>query len=353
VSAIVPKRAALAWRSDAIDMAERPRRQARHHIGSLRRPFVEDLRRLADDRAATIARGRSLPHVPFRRRRCTRSTIVVAIRICLNGVAIAARAVIGGTMRASYIVGGLLGAAVLASWAVWRHDPLHTALPFGTTDLSLVQAQLRRLPPAERALVEAYVKRSNGDVLPAKFADPDQPFTARTFADAIALEKAWHLKHGEIEAETARREAERDAAMAPLREAVEAGVVRTGVVAPRDLAVPPDPSAPVEQAPASDGDGVFVVTVSLHNLGSRTISAVEGSLEARDREAYLPLDLCWIRVDTPIEPASRAEIRCGSASRRVSDQQRAFIDDDAGRFTVVWNPKHVVFADGSHLDSGL
>lgn len=258
-------------------------------------------------------------------------------------------------MQARHIAGVLLAGVLLVFIAHRLRDPLRTALPFGTTDLSSVETQLQRLRPEDRALVEAYVKRSNGDVLPAKFADPDQPFTARTFGDAVELEKAWGVKRGAMDAEAERRQAERDAAMAPLREAVEADVARAEVLAPRDLVAPPDPSAPVKQALASADATVFVVTVSLHNLGNRTITAVQGSLEAHDREAYLPLDLCWIDLAgrDPIEAASRVEIRCANANRRVSEQQRAFIDDASGRFTLVWNPKRVVFADGSTLDSGL
>ncbi|HEU4663826.1 MAG TPA: hypothetical protein VFS55_07335 [Dokdonella sp.] len=258
-------------------------------------------------------------------------------------------------MDARHVLGGLLALALLLYLVNAQRDPLRTRLPFGTTDLSSVEASLQRLDPGDRALVEAYVKRSNGDVLPAKFADPDQPFTARTFGEAIALEKAWDVKRDEMDAEAARRQADRDAAMAPLREAVEAGVVRAQVLAPRDLVAAPDPSAPVKHALASDEPDVFVVTVSLHNLGSRTIERVQGSLEAQDREAYLPLDLCWIDLDerTPIEPASRVEVRCANPNRRAGDQQRAFIDDRSDRFTLVWNPKRVVFADGTQLDSGL
>jgi hypothetical protein len=126
-------------------------------------------------------------------------------------------------MEVKHVVGGLVAIALLAWFAHGLRDPLRTALPFGTTDLSSVQVQLRRLSPADRALVEAYVRRSHGDVLPAKFADPDQPFTARTLGEAIALEKAWDVRRDAKDAEAARRQAERDAAMAPLRDAVEAG----------------------------------------------------------------------------------------------------------------------------------
>jgi hypothetical protein len=249
----------------------------------------------------------------------------------------------------------LVAAAVVVLAIQKARDPLRTELPFGTTDLSSVEPALARLDPADRILVEAYVKRSNGDVLPPKFADPDAPFTARTFAEAIALEKAWDVKRGEQEIAAATREAERDAAMAPLRDAVEASVVRTQVLSPRQLSEPPDPDAAVKQALSSDDATVFVVTVSLHNLTSKTIVGVQGALEAREPDAYLPLQLCWVDVGErdQVEPASRVEIRCGNPARRVSDEERAFMDDDSGRFTVSWQPRSVVFSDGTRLDSGL
>jgi len=251
---------------------------------------------------------------------------------------------------------GILLAVVVLGYAIQRtRDPLHTALPFGTTDLSSVQAELSRLKPDDRELVEAYVKRSNGDVLSPKFADPDQPFTARTFAEAITLEKAWAVKRGEQEAVAASLQADREAAMAPLREVVEATVARAEVLSPRALSEPPDPAAAVKQALPSDDATVFVVTVSLHNAGSKTIVGVQGALEARESGAYLPLQLCWVDIGAqqPIEAVSRIEIRCANAARHVSEEERAFIADDGSRFHVTWNPKSVVFADGTRLDSGL
>ena len=251
---------------------------------------------------------------------------------------------------------GILVAVVVFVYAIQRtRDPLRTTLPFGTTDLSSVQAELARLKPDDRELVEAYVKRSNGDVLPPKFADPDQPFTARTFAEAIALEKDWAVKRDEQDAVAAGRQAEREAAMAPLREAVEATVARAEALSPRQLSAPPDPGAAVKQALPSDEATVFVVTVSLHNPGSKTIVGVQGALEARENGAYLPLQLCWIDLGAqqPIEAVSRREIRCANAARHIGNEERAFIADDGSRFHVTWNPKSVVFADGTRLDSGL
>jgi hypothetical protein len=63
---------------------------------------------------------------------------------------------------------------IVSMFVVYRcgSDPRRTRLPFGTTDLSSVQDALSKLPPEERELVEDYVKRSRGDVMPAALGDP-------------------------------------------------------------------------------------------------------------------------------------------------------------------------------------
>ncbi|EIL94362.1 hypothetical protein UU7_05162 [Rhodanobacter spathiphylli B39] len=217
-----------------------------------------------------------------------------------------------------------------------------------------MEPALQRLKAEDRALVEAYVKRSHGDVLLPSMADPDQPLTARNFAEAIALEKAWDVKRDARDAVAAEQASARDEAMAPLRAIVEADVQRTEILSPRQMVAPVAPIDGIKSALPSDQATIFVVTVSLHNLGSKAIVAVEGALEARSRDATMPLDLCW--VDTGphdrIDPASRTEIRCANPHQRVSDEQRAFMDTPE-RFTVVWNPKVLQLEDGTLIRSGL
>ena len=249
---------------------------------------------------------------------------------------------------------GVLVVVALLGYAIHRsRDPLRTALPFGTTDLSSVEFALEKLQPGDRELVEAYVKRSNGDVLTVKFADPDEPFTARTFADAIALEKAWTVKRGEQEDAATSRQADRDAAMEPLRDAIEATVTHAEILSPRRLAESADPDASVKHALPSDDATVFAVTVSLHNAAGKTIVGVQGALEASHGDTALPLPLCWVNVGArqPIEADGRIEIRCGNPARQASAEARAFIADSSG-YAVTWAPKSVLFADGTRLDSG-
>ncbi|HWS28327.1 MAG TPA: hypothetical protein VN259_17330 [Xanthomonadales bacterium] len=226
----------------------------------------------------------------------------------------------------------------------FRHsrDPHRTALPFGSTDLSSVQAELARLPDDERALVEDYVKRSNGDVLPAQFADPDDPLTARTFGEAIELQKAWLERKQVDDARMADLRAERDARLAPLRALADARVVKAQIVN-------------ADGSPAAGGSGNFVTRIRIQNLGNETLVELTGSLKARDRDEYLPLDLCWIDLGSQQSLAAGAsiELDCGRNSGGASDQQRAFVANPPGRFKVEWEPRRIKLASGRVLDSGL
>lgn len=221
-------------------------------------------------------------------------------------------------------------------------DPHRTALPFGSTDLSTVQTELARLPADERALVEDYVKRSNGDVLPAQFADPDDPLTARTFGEAIALQRAWLERKKVDDARMADLRAERDARLAPLRAIVDARVVKAQIVGS-------------DGSPATDGSGDFVTRIRVQNRGNEGIVALSGSLKARDRDEYLPLDLCWIDLGSQQALAAGAstEFDCGNSRGGASAQERAYVSNPPGRFTVEWEPRHIKLASGREMDSGL
>jgi len=122
---------------------------------------------------------------------------------------------------------GVAAAAVVAVFLIIHlRDPHRTALPFGSTDLTPVKAQLDKLPDNERELVEEYVQRSHGDVLPLRFADPDNPLTARTFGEAIALERQWRDKQKVVQAGADARLSDRERELAPLRAVVSATVAK-------------------------------------------------------------------------------------------------------------------------------
>jgi hypothetical protein len=236
----------------------------------------------------------------------------------------------------------------------WGRDPHRTALPFGSTDLSSVQDKLARLPEDERALVEAYVKRSNGDVLLPSMADPDAPFTARTFAEAIKLERDWQARMGIADAHVAELQAQRQARMRPLQELVSASVAKAEIITRNEFQARRDPG--FYQRPYQvDTSPTFWISIRIENLSNERIVAMTGSLQARDSESVLPMDLCWIDLGRSQElaPRSSIEINCGNANRGASQQQRDFIDDTAKRFSVEWEPHHITLASGRELDAGL
>jgi len=236
----------------------------------------------------------------------------------------------------------------------WKSDPHSTRLPFGTTDLASVSKELSKLPDDERALVESYVKRSNGDVLPPKFADPDNPLTARTFAEAIKLQRTWEEKQKVTNAHVAELREQREAKLAPLRAVVRASVVKAEVITRNEYQARRDPT--FYQRPYQvDQSLAFMTQIRLQNLSDETIVAVRGSLQATDKEAYLPMDLCWIDIGSQqsIPSGDAIEITCGHDYRGASQQQKDFTSDTSGRFRVVWEPKSVKFASGRELDTGL
>lgn len=248
----------------------------------------------------------------------------------------------------------ILAAGVLVVLGA-RHsrDPRHTELPFGSTDLSSVEAQLAKLPDDERALVEGYVRRSNGDYLPAGMGDPDNPLTARTFAEAIVLERAWNARMEGERAQADARQAGRDARLAPLRALVDARVLEAEVLDSREFAARRGQPQPGQASRRDDGE-TFVVRIRVHNSGDEAVASMNGSLQARDRDGYLPLDLCWIELNprAPLAPGASEEIDCGGRAG-VSETQRAFAAGAPGRFTVVWEPREIVLASGRRLEAGV
>ena len=75
------------------------------------------------------------------------------------------------------IVVALMGA--LGLYGALR-KPYGTLLPLDVDDLSEIQPQLDRLGAQERELVLGYLKRSNGDVLPASMAAPNMSPSSTT-----------------------------------------------------------------------------------------------------------------------------------------------------------------------------
>ncbi|MCB1587328.1 MAG: hypothetical protein KDI56_00335 [Xanthomonadales bacterium] len=229
----------------------------------------------------------------------------------------------------------------------WLADPRDTALPFGTDDLSSVQAELAELTAEERQLVEDYVRRSRGDVLPPEWADPDEPLTARTFAQAIDLERNYRVRQAEQQVRSEARADARDAAWATLRAIAKVELVRAEVLSAEALAARRGELA--SNVRSQSGHPVFMVRVRVQNISDETIESLQGSLKARDSEAFLPLDLCWVDRRSSLRSGAVEEFDCAQLNQSASAQATAFAKPTPGRFEVRWEPSRIVLGSGREL----
>lgn len=159
-----------------------------------------------------------------------------------------------------------------------------------------------------------YLKRSNGDVLPAQFADPDNPLTARTFAEAIALEKQHRERMTIEQARMAAFRAERDAQFKPLR---DIGILRLYIVNRQELTeaeIYGQPGGGAIKQPLRDDLRSTVITYRFWNRGNRTINLLRGLVEV-DGSGLMPAASCWIDDSSSIGSLDHRDVRCRRRTR--------------------------------------
>lgn len=222
-------------------------------------------------------------------------------------------------------------------------DPYRTALPMDVEDLSPIEPQLAKLPPEDRELVVDYLKRSNGDVLPEQFADPDDPLTARTFADAIALEKTHREKMKVEQARLAAFRAERDAQFKPLRDIVTARIVDRQELTEAEIYGAPGAGQPLRD----NEQRSTVITYRFWNRGNRTITTLRGSVEVAG-SGLMPAASCWIDDVNPIGSLDHRDVRCRTP-RDANAADRALMQRPIAEIPLGWYPREIRFADGQVL----
>lgn len=245
----------------------------------------------------------------------------------------------------------------LLAWGVmeWR-DPYRTKLPLDVSDLSAIQPQLDRLPAEDKAYVLAYLKRSNGDVLPAAFADPDEPFTARTFAEAIELQKKFKVTKAKYDVIAQTRQSERDKAQAPLRAALRVELVRREIMPHSEVSPPQDAPATwheQEVAMPVDASEVLVQTFRLTNTSDQDINGIRVNIDVRKTHRE-PTDLgklggCYIERSAILLPGESTEVRCANVNKTATDQDRAFVAMAESDFTVETEHRLIRFGSGNEL----
>lgn len=239
----------------------------------------------------------------------------------------------------------LIAAGLLFALGVYGavRKPYGTLLPMDVADLSDIQPQLDRLGAEERDLVLGYLERSNGDVLPPSMADPDAPFTARTFGEAIALQRRFLREQAVRDAEAAQRRVARDAALEPLRDAVGVRLLKRELLTVAQIQGRPD-------EPVGRPERVLVVTYRLVNGAGRDIAAVKGLVKVNDAQGAKRSE-CWLDETGTLEAFSGIEVRCGNAMRTADPRDREFAALPVQDLVVDWEPAEVIFADGARLSA--
>jgi len=240
-----------------------------------------------------------------------------------------------------------VAAIVLIGTVACSRDPHATSLPLNLADISKIQPQLDKLPSDESQLVLEYLKRSKGDVLPPNLADPDAPLTARTFAEAIKLQREFNVKNAAEQANFAEFQASRDAAMEPLHQALEVQIARREILTADEASGrEPSPGQAIHDA------AVLVTTYRLRNNSNETITQVTGSVSVRsesDPDSLMGLDRCFIDRAQSIPAGESVEIRCGNVAKRPTDQDKEYVAMAQSSLILRWEPKSITFESGKVL----
>jgi hypothetical protein len=250
----------------------------------------------------------------------------------------------------------LLICALLIWGALELNSPYRTRLPFGIDNLVSVQAQLDKLPEEDRMLITAYVKRSNGDYLPARFADPDAPFTASNFKEAIALQKDFLASMSEQDQRAQALKAERDAKYAPLREALSVKMIKREIL-------PSDQAAGIpKQSYFVDGEYVMkygnetpvqVTTYRIKNNSSAKIEAIKAMITVRKlHQSASELGIlgdCYIEHSDGLDARSYADIACAYTFREAGKTERDYVVMPDREFYIDWEPKLIRYTGGRVL----
>lgn len=258
----------------------------------------------------------------------------------------------------------LITAAIL--WGVYIiRDPYRTGLPFGTTDLSSIQEKLDKLPEEDRTLVVEYVTRTNGDVLPAAMADPDDPITARTVREAIALQKNFRIKQEQAEAKAQERAAIRNKALTPLRAVLSVTIEKREIVPREELTIDPKFLQEVRnRVPkrAIDSTPILMTTYRLTNTSENVIETIKLAVDIKKRPAKpkrliesfdLGLEHCYIDgfpQNTPLAPQASVSVRCGNIHKQASPTDKAYVEMPEEELVLETTPKFIRFAEGNTLE---
>lgn len=235
------------------------------------------------------------------------------------------------------------------------HDVYGTPLPLDINHLSDLEPKLKKLPSNERELVLGYLHRSNGDVLPTQFADPDSPFTARTFREAIELQKKYLAQQSIDDAKMADRRQAREEALKPLRDALEIIIVKREIVPKSRMYESAEivTANTLSKRPTSNNDTpVLIETYRIRNRSGKAIRAFKASMniykaDTKPEEGHFTIGGCYINDNQPLQIDERRTVRCGGKPASKADE--AYVDMTESQLEIDWAPKRIDFEDHTVL----
>ncbi len=252
-------------------------------------------------------------------------------------------------MGLSYRMGIFLGAVLCVF--IYFGNPKTTRLPDSPQAISTVQKQLDKLSPEDRQLVVDYIKRANGTVLPEQFADPDDPLTARTFSDAIKLQRKFNLKQAADKGRAKQLANTRESAFEPLREVLQVELLKREIVTvDQFLGRQPVPGQ------ATNDRKVLVTTLRFSNYENESITYFSGTVEIRTRadpDSFLNVVHCYVEHHTVIPGSMTVDLDCGSANRPAGSFEETFAYLPERDLILSWAPRKIVLHSGKTLESGF
>ena len=234
----------------------------------------------------------------------------------------------------------------------------HTKLPIRPQTDESVQAQLNKLNPTERELVEAYMKRSGGT--PAEsFSMPGQRLSASNFGEAIDEQKKFIADTGKVAAQESAADAQNDAKYNELRKAASVDVYKREILAFSLADVPLSVREDPFYKPAYPTEGAtqtLVATIRLKNTSSQTITALHGKVAVYKPQYKMGEPLgkfidCTIDLSTQLNPDETKDYACVSqfSHNYLSDRDKEFAAASPSDYIVNWRPSQITFANGTSV----
>jgi len=222
--------------------------------------------------------------------------------------------------------------------------PKDTPLPRDLDKIESIKASMEKLTPDERELAAGYIMRHTiGAKLGGLFGGKEGPGIPEgmTLGKAIDEQRKFKadvaLEEAKQQALKVKLEAEREAALKPMREAITVTLVSKKIATERGYS-------------GMVMDENLEVTFGYKNNTDKDVSGVKGRISTKDLFGD-EISAFQISNDSTIK-AGQTATWSGSRSVRFSmgsnkDRKLAELGDD--KFKVVWEPQAIVFSDGTKL----